>query len=76
MHDVLLREVIQSPLRRKGRYLYSCLNFMLLKEAVEAATGNNLDSYVKDNFYRKLGANNITFRPLSNTRRNYRPHRR
>ena len=64
MHDVLLRDVIQSPLRRKGRYLYSCLNFMLLKEAVEASTGSSLDSYVKDNFYRKLGANNITFRPL------------
>lgn len=64
MHDALLRDVIQSPLQRKGRYLYSCLNFMLLKEAVEANTGSNLDSYLKESFYRKLGANNITFRPL------------
>lgn len=64
MHKTLLRDVIQSPLRRKGRYLYSCLNFMLLKEAVEFTSGTDLDSFVKENFYHKLGASNTTFRPL------------
>ncbi|KUL17923.1 MAG: hypothetical protein XE13_0638 [Proteiniphilum sp. 51_7] len=64
MHATLLRDVINSPLRRKGRYLYSCLNFMLLKEAVESRTGKDLDSYVKENFYNRLGATTTTFRPL------------
>ncbi|MDD2513538.1 MAG: glycoside hydrolase family 3 N-terminal domain-containing protein, partial [Proteiniphilum sp.] len=64
MHEILLRDVIRSPLRTRGRYLYSCLNFMLLKEAVEAATQTDLDSYVKATFYRKLGAVTTTFRPL------------
>ena len=64
MKETLLRDVIRSPLRRRGRYLYSCLNFMLLKEAVEATTGNDLDRFVKENFYRKLGATTTTFRPL------------
>jgi beta-N-acetylhexosaminidase len=64
MHEILLKEIIASPLRRVGRYRYSCLNFMLLKEAVENVSGENLDEYVKKHFYSKLGANNTTFRPL------------
>ena len=64
MHDALLRDVIASPLRTKGRYLYSCLNFMLLKEAVESVSGDDLDSYVKQQFYKKLGATTTTFQPL------------
>ncbi|MEL7598988.1 MAG: glycoside hydrolase family 3 N-terminal domain-containing protein [Proteiniphilum sp.] len=65
MHDVLLGDVIASPLKTKGKYTYSCLNFMLLKEAVEQITKQNLDSYVKDSFYRKLGATTTTFQPLN-----------
>ena len=65
MHDVLLGHVIASPLKTKGKYTYSCLNFMLLKEAVEQITKRDLDSYVKDSFYRKLGATTTTFQPLS-----------
>jgi CubicO group peptidase (beta-lactamase class C family) len=56
--------VIDTPLRTKGRYLYSCLNFMLLKEAVEALAGDDLDSYVKQQYYRPLGATTTTFQPL------------
>lgn len=64
MHEALLRDVIHSPLRTKGRYLYSCLNFMLLKEAAEAVSGTDLDSFVKQHFYRRLGAVTTTFLPL------------
>lgn len=64
MHDVLLKDVIASPLKTKGRYTYSCLNFMLLKEAVEQITKQDLDRYVKTAFYRKLGATTTTFQPL------------
>ena len=38
---------------------------MLLKEAVEQLSKTDLDSYVKENFYRKLGAVNMTFLPLN-----------
>ena len=64
MHDALLRDVIASPLQKSGRYTYSCLNFMLLKEAVEQITKTDLDTYVKQQFYRKLGASTTTFQPL------------
>jgi len=64
MHDALLRDVIASPLQKSGRYTYSCLNFMLLKEAVEQITKTDLDTYVKQQFYRRLGAVTTTFQPL------------
>jgi beta-glucosidase-like glycosyl hydrolase/CubicO group peptidase (beta-lactamase class C family) len=64
MYDKLLKEIIDTPLSRKGSYRYSCLNFMLLKEAVESVSETDLDSYVKQNFYHRLGAFTTTFLPL------------
>lgn len=64
MHDKLLKEIIDTPLSRKGSYRYSCLNFMLLKEAVESVSGKDLDTYMKQNFYTSLGASTTTFQPL------------
>ncbi|MDO5523031.1 MAG: glycoside hydrolase family 3 N-terminal domain-containing protein [Bacteroidia bacterium] len=63
MHDALLRDVIATELRSRT-YRYSCLNFMLLKEVVENISNTDLNTYVKDNFYKKLGAATLTFRPL------------
>ncbi|WP_298650863.1 glycoside hydrolase family 3 N-terminal domain-containing protein [uncultured Proteiniphilum sp.] len=64
MHDKLLKEIINTQLNRKGSYRYSCLNFMLLKEAVESVSGMDLDTYMKQNFYQRLGASTTTFQPL------------
>lgn len=63
MHEILLNDVIASPLGAK-RYKYSCLNFMLLKEVVENISKTNLNAYVQDNFFKKLGATTTTFQPL------------
>lgn len=64
MHDKLLKEIIDTPLNRKGSYRYSCLNFMLLKEAVESVSGTDLHSYMKQNFYQRLGVSTTAFQPL------------
>ena len=64
MHDVLLKDIIDTKLGRKGKYTYSCLNFMLLKEAVENISGQDLNTFVQENFYRKLGASTTTFQPI------------
>jgi CubicO group peptidase (beta-lactamase class C family) len=37
---------------------------MLLKEAVEHISGQDLNTYVQENFYKKLGAYTTTFQPL------------
>ncbi len=63
MHDALLKEVIDTDLRSRT-YRYSCLNFMLLKEAVENIAKTDLDSFVKNSFYKKIGATTTTFQPL------------
>ena len=63
MHDVLLKGIIDSKLGAK-RYRYSCLNFMLLKEVVENIEKTDLNSYLQDNFYKKLGSTTTTFQPL------------
>ncbi len=63
MQNALLKEVIATELRSKT-YRYSCLNFMLLKEVIENISKKDLDTYVKSNFYEKLGANTMTFQPL------------
>jgi beta-N-acetylhexosaminidase len=65
LHDALLKEVVGTELRGVGRYRYSCLNFMLLKEAVENVSGKDLNQYVRENFYNKLGATSTTFLPLN-----------
>ena len=64
MSEALLKDIINSPLRGKGKYRYSCLNFMLLKEVVENVAGTDLNFYLQQNFYDKLGATTTTFQPL------------
>jgi CubicO group peptidase (beta-lactamase class C family) len=64
MQKTLLTEVINTNLRRPNRYAYSCLNFMLLKEAIENITKQDLNQYAQTNFYKKLGATTTTFQPL------------
>lgn len=63
MHQTLLQEVIATDLK-SITYRYSCLNFMLLKEVVENVAKTDLQSYVKGNFFEKLGAETTTFQPL------------
>lgn len=63
--DSILAKTIDSKLRKTSNYNYSCLNFMLLKEAIENITKENLNDYLQKNFYKKLGANTTMYRPLN-----------
>ena len=60
----ILDEIIKTPLNKRQSYLYSDLNFMLLKEVVENSTSQSLDKYLETNFYSRLGANSTCFLPL------------
>lgn len=51
-------------LRKTKDYLYSDLNFILLKEAVENITGKPLDVYTEETFFSRLGATTTGFLPL------------
>ena len=60
----VLQEIIKAPLNKKKGYLYSDLNFVLLKEVVENCTAQSLDNFVETNFYSRLGAYSTGFLPL------------
>jgi len=61
--SVLLKLIAQSPLAAKY-YVYSDLNFVLLKELVEMVSGMSLDHYLDSFFYKPMGLT-CCFNPLS-----------
>ena len=63
--NLILDEIANSKLRNNTRYLYSDLNFMLLKEAVENISKQKLDEFVENEFFASLGANKTLYNPLS-----------
>lgn len=63
--DTIIQRIADSKLQSKKSYLYSCLNFMLLKEVVEDVSKTDLNSYLQNNFYTKLGATTTTYNPLT-----------
>lgn len=61
--QVVLDKIAGMPL--KGRsYRYSCLNFILLKELVEAVSGTPMDVYLDSVFYKPMGLTHTAFQPL------------
>jgi beta-glucosidase-like glycosyl hydrolase/CubicO group peptidase (beta-lactamase class C family) len=61
---VVLNEIANAVLKKSNGYLYSDLNFMLLKEVVESVSNRSLDLFLQSQFYAGLGANYTDFRPL------------
>ncbi|NDV68034.1 glycoside hydrolase family 3 N-terminal domain-containing protein [Dysgonomonas sp. 25] len=63
--DTILATIAKTPLRRRAGSMYSCLNFMLLKEMVEEQSGEDLNTYLQKNFYEPLGMDMTTYNPLT-----------
>lgn len=62
--DTIMQEIKDSKLRTKGKYLYSCINFILLQKMVENLTKQPLDTILRTQYYDKLGARLLTYNPL------------
>ncbi|MFV0468862.1 MAG: glycoside hydrolase family 3 N-terminal domain-containing protein [Dysgonomonas sp.] len=62
--DTILQSIADVKLRPSAGYLYSCLNFMLIKEAVENISKMDINSFLQQNFYQRLGAYTTTYKPL------------
>lgn len=62
--DTILQMIVDSKLRSTKNYNYSCLNFMLLKEATENIVGFGMDQFLETYIYSRLGANRTLFNPL------------
>lgn len=58
--------ILKTPLVYEpgSKTIYSDVDYMLLGLIVEKVSGKDLDTYMKDEFYRPLGLDRITFNPL------------
>lgn len=57
---MLIKHMKKGP----AKYVYSCVNFILLKEVVEHITSMKLDVYLNDIFYVPMGLKTLSFNPL------------
>jgi beta-glucosidase-like glycosyl hydrolase/CubicO group peptidase (beta-lactamase class C family) len=57
-------DILNARMRKQGRYVYSCVNFILLKMMFEEIKGIAMDEYLHLAFYAPLGAYTTTYNPL------------
>lgn len=62
--DTLMQKIYDAPLGKKN-YVYSCLNFCLLKTAQENVTGVDMDQWIDTRVFAPLGAWHTGFLPLT-----------
>lgn len=60
----LYQSIYKSPLNTKPGYVYSDFFFYTMPRIVQNQTGIAFEDYIKNTFYRKLGAYSLTFNPL------------
>lgn len=68
--DTLWKQILQSPLSQKGKYVYSDNDFIFLAKIVESVSGRPLDEYVSKWFYQPMGLTATGFRPYQFLPRN------
>lgn len=61
---IVNREIRQTPLKTRGKYVYSDLPLVITPQIVEYISGTGFNQYLESNFYRPLGANELTYLPL------------
>jgi CubicO group peptidase (beta-lactamase class C family) len=62
--DIMWPEILNSPLPNRGKYVYSDLSMVIMKEIVETVTATPLNVYVQQQFYDPLGMQSAGFLPL------------
>ncbi len=60
----IYKAIKKSALNEKEGYVYSGLFFYLLPDIIKKLTKNELELYLKNTFYKPLGANSLTYNPL------------
>lgn len=68
-YDSIMNRIYHSKLRPNKNYLYSCLNFCLLANALQEITHKRLDEYVGEKILKPLGSYHTTYRPLNKFKR-------
>jgi CubicO group peptidase (beta-lactamase class C family) len=64
-NDTMYHRIKTSAVNdRELKYVYSDNDFILLAKIIQAVTGQTLDAYMLDNFYKPLGMSTTRFRPF------------
>jgi beta-glucosidase-like glycosyl hydrolase/CubicO group peptidase (beta-lactamase class C family) len=63
--DTMHQRILMSPLGKANEYVYSDNDFIFLGEVVKAISGQPLEQYVWNNFYRPLGFRSTGFNPIN-----------
>ncbi|MFA6128364.1 MAG: glycoside hydrolase family 3 N-terminal domain-containing protein [Bacteroidales bacterium] len=61
---VIYKKIKDEPASKERKYVYSDLSFHLWPKIIEKLTGKKYEAYLKDQFYKPLGANTLTYNPL------------
>lgn len=61
--DVMWPEMLHSPVKPPGNYVYSDISMYVMQKVIEEKTHRPLDVYVKEQFYDKLGMHNTGYNP-------------
>lgn len=61
--DVMWKQMLESPLKTRGNYVYSDLSMYFMKEIAETITQEPMADYVMHNFYKPLGLQTTGFNP-------------
>jgi beta-N-acetylhexosaminidase len=62
--DSIIKEIVNSKLLERKRYVYSDFTFIILKEYIEHATGKPLDKLSAEHFFAPMGMTHTLFNPL------------
>ncbi|MDR1523847.1 MAG: serine hydrolase [Tannerella sp.] len=62
--DSILSGIKNARMGASGKYVYSCINFILLKMMIEQQTGETMDNFLRKHFFDRLGASSTTYNPL------------
>ncbi|MDA8886131.1 serine hydrolase [Bacteroidia bacterium] len=66
----ILQRIYDSELKTAGKYKYSDLGMILMKELIESVTGVDFDEYVNAIYYEPMGIDRLTFLPLNKFEKN------
>ncbi len=62
-HQSAMQMIAKTPMKSKT-YLYSCVNFILLKEVVETICDTSMDVFLEREFFTPMKLDNMAYLPL------------
>ena len=62
--DSIMAGIVEAKMDATGKYVYSCINFILLKKMVEQQTGQSVDRLLDEYYFQRMGATSTTYNPL------------